>query len=152
MRNEEWELKRWRVTIMVTMMTTLLASCDFVTSDNGDLDGLWQMTVKEHVRSSEVTDMRARRVSWAFQGGLVQMNSEQIEEVTGQFTLTDDVLRVTNLNHFTHTDGDSRIDSVDDVMRELGVYRLEETYEVKELNKNTLRLQNDSVRLVFRKY
>lgn len=137
---------------IIICVTTLLASCDFVTSDNGDLDGLWQMTVKEQVLSSEMTDMRARRVSWAFQGGLVQMNSGRIEEVTGQFSLTDDVLRVTNLNHFSHADGDSRIDSVDDVMRELGVYRLEETYEVKELNKNTLRLQNDSVRLVFRKY
>lgn len=133
-------------------VATLLSSCDFVTSDNGDLDGLWQLTFKENLRTNQTVDMRDKMVAWAFQRGLVQMNSEQLEEVTGEFALTDEWLKVTNLNYFTHTDGDARIDSVDNVLRELGIYGLEPTYQVKELSKSTLRLQNDSIRLNFRKY
>lgn len=137
--------------IYIIGVVSLFTSCDFVTSDNGDLDGFWQMTTKEDLRTGQEEDMRDLMISWAFQGGLVQMNSRDLEEVTGQFDLTENSLKVWNLNQFTHEDGDAKIEDVN-VLHQFGVYQLEETFKILELNKNTLRLQSDSVRLNFRKY
>lgn len=129
----------------------LMTSCTIVTSDNGDLDGFWQMTTMEDLRTGVVTDVRENMVSWAFQGGLVQMNSMTREEVTGQFVLTDNYLKVWNLNQFTHQDGDTKIEDVKELYQ-FGIFELEQTFKVLELNKNTLRLQSDNYALNFRKY
>lgn len=128
-----------------------MTSCTIVTSDNGDLDGLWQLTIKENLQTGTVTDMREKSVSWAFQGSLIQMNSLVVEEVTGQFIHTDDYLKVWNLNQFSHQDGDTKIENVKK-LHQFGVYQLEPTFKVLELDKKTLQLQCDSIRLNFRKY
>ena len=137
------------MTIGVAAMTCV--SCDFVTSDNGDLDGLWQMTFMEDLRTQQVTDARDKMVAWAFQGTLVQMNSEQIEEVTGEFALEEHSLRIWNLNHFSHATGDTLMTDMT-ILRTLGIYSQEPSFHVLELSKSTLRLENDSVRISFRKY
>ena len=140
-----------KLLIYIIGVLTLMSSCTIVTSDNGDLEGLWQLTSKENLQTGTVTDMREKSVSWAFQGSLVQMNSLVVEEVTGQFTHTDDYLKVWNLNQFNHQDGDTKIENVE-VLYQFGVYQLEPTFKVLELNKKTLQLQCDSIRLNFRKY
>lgn len=140
-----------KLLIYIIGVLTLMSSCTIVTSDNGDLEGLWQLTSKENLQTGTVTDMREKSVSWAFQGSLVQMNSLVVEEVTGQFTHTDDYLKVWNLNQFNHQDGDTKIEHVE-VLYQFGVYQLEPTFKVLELNKKTLQLQCDSIRLNFRKY
>ena len=140
-----------RLLIYIIGVGLLMTACDIERSDNGDLDGLWPMTSKELLGTYKVNDMKDANVSWAFQGGMVQMNCMAIQEVTAQFSLIDNYLKIWNVNHFTHVAGDTKIDSVE-VLYDLGIYQLQETFQVLELNKNTLRLQNDSVRLVFRKY
>ena len=139
------------IAMMIGGAAMAIASCDFVTSDNGDLDGMWQMTFMEDQRTQEVTDARDKLVTWAFQGSLVQMNSVQIEEVTGEFSLEDNSLRIWNLNHFSHATGDTLMTDMP-ILRNLGIYSQNSSFHVLELSKSTLRLENDSVRISFRKY
>lgn len=131
----------------------MLSSCDFVTSDNGDLDGLWQATIKEDLQSGDVVDMRDYNSSWSFQGGMVQMNASVLppDEVVGIFTKTDNYLKVDSLCVFTHVNGDKRIVDVT-VLDVFGFTRLDETFQILELNSDALCLQNSRVRLRFRKY
>ena len=140
-----------RLLIYIIGVGLLMMACDIERSDNGDLDGLWQMTTKENLTTRQVNDMRDDNVSWAFQGGLVQMNSLAMLEVTAQFNYANDTISIYNLNHFDHSEGDRRIEDVSEV-KAFGIYRLSEKYRVVELNGKSLLLQNDSVRLNFRKY
>ncbi len=122
-------------------------------SHNGDLDGLWQATFKEDLQTGEVTDLRDYEASWAFQGAMVQMNATTLppQQVIGKFTLTDKSLLINELCVFTHHQGDEKLEDVS-ALDIFGFSQLEETFQVLELSKNTLRLQSKRAILNFRKY
>ncbi|MBO5548276.1 MAG: lipocalin-like domain-containing protein [Prevotella sp.] len=127
-------------------------SCHLETSNNGDLDGLWQATIKEDIATGEVVDLRDYQATWSFQGKLVQMNASSIpNHVVGTFIQTENYLKVDKLSIFTSGKGDEPISDVA-VLEVFGFTKLDETFELLELNSNALRLQNDKVRLTFRKY
>ncbi len=133
-------------------VSLLLMSCHLETSNNGDLDGLWQATIKEDIATGEVVDLRDYQATWSFQGKLVQMNASSIpNHVVGTFIQTENYLKVDKLSIFTSGKGDEPISDVA-VLEVFGFTKLDETFELLELNSNALRLQNDKVRLTFRKY
>lgn len=138
--------------LLILMIIGLLSSCNMETSNNGDLDGLWQATFKENIVTGSLIDLRDFNASWSFQGGLVQMNASTIpSHVIGKFVRTDNFLKVNTLCIFRHGKGDEQITDVS-VLEVFGFIQLDETFEVLELNEDVLRLQNSRVRLSFRKY
>ena len=131
----------------------VLTSCHFATSDNGDLDGLWQGMYKEDIATGTVTDMRDYNATWAFQGGMVQMNTIGIpaSHVIGAFTKTDNCLKIERLSYFTHGKGDTPIEDFA-VLSVFGISQNSETFRIVELNDDALRVESSQVRLSFRKY
>lgn len=136
------------------LLVLLLSACETATSDNGDLDGLWQMTIKENLMTGDVEDMRQYQVTWSFQGGMVQLNVPGKipgSHVIGKFTHGEDYIRIYHLAVFSHGHGDDVITDPSMIER-AGFYRLDETFKVLELNSDVLRVETDKVRIAFRKY
>jgi len=75
---------------------TMLASCNIVTSDNGDLDGLWQLTTMENLQTGAVSDGRDVNsgLNWSFQSSLLVMRGA--DELVFSFEHADDMLKVYN--------------------------------------------------------
>ncbi|MBQ8066163.1 MAG: lipocalin-like domain-containing protein [Prevotella sp.] len=142
-----------RLLIILIGVCAVLTSCDLHTSDGGDLDGFWQATFRENLLTGEVVDMRDYYAAWGFNGGLVQMNSSlpDLNNLIGKYTRTDNHLHIDHLYRFVHGVGDMEIEDVSS-LDFFGFNQLEETFEILELNKNTLRLKNERVVLNFRRY
>ncbi len=145
-------MKRLSIYLIIGI-SLLLTSCHLVTSDNGDLDGLWQMTIMEDLQTGEVSDGRDNSVSWAFQGGMVQMNGNTIplNHVIGKFEKGGNSLRIYHMAIFTHSKGDTPIEDAS-MLEVVGITQLDENFQILELNSNTLRLESAAKRLTFRKY
>lgn len=138
--------------IYIIGVSLLLSSCHLVTSNNGALDGLWQGIMKEDLTTGEVVDLRDFQATWAFQGGMVQLNSTTIpSHVIGKFERGDKMLRIYHMAVFAHGQGDTPLEDVS-MLETVGVSQLDETFQILELNSNTLRLQSAANRLTFRKY
>lgn len=142
-----------RLSLYIIGISLLLSSCNMVTSNNGSLDGLWQGMMKEDVTTGEVVDLRDFQATWAFQGGMIQMNSTTFppSHVIGKFERGDKMLRVYHMAVFTHGQGDTPIEDAS-MLSVFGFTQLDETFQILELNNDALRLQNSKVRLTFRKY
>lgn len=145
-------MQRYLIYIIIGICLTL-TSCSLHRSDNGDIDGLWQATYKEDLRTGEVTDLRDFEATWGFQGALVQLNASTLppQQIIGKFTLTDNSLLIHELYVFSHDKGDVPLEDVS-ALDIFGFSQLEETFQVLELNKNTLRIQSKRSILNFRKY
>ena len=132
----------------------LLTSCRMETSNNGDLDGLWQMTTFENLTTGEVTDGRdiGGGLNWSFQGRLLMMRGA--DELVFSFERGDGVLKLYNpylSGRFTETRDDTPITDATQ-LNVYGVYQLEEYFRILELNSSYMRLETANVRLTFRKY
>ena len=80
-------------------MLLMLAACDIHTSNNGDLDGYWQLRSVDTLSSGMSCDMRDSMLFWSFQGNLLHVRDnkeEKLDKVFMRFTLSDKVMTLTN--------------------------------------------------------
>ena len=85
-------MKQRYLSILTMAIVLLLAGCDIHRSDNGDLDGLWQMTTEENLTTGEVSDGRDAKVTWGIQGALVELRAYDAPVVFAKFEHTDNSL------------------------------------------------------------
>ena len=136
------------------LLTILLSSCHIVTSNNGDLDGLWRMRTIENLQTGEVIDGRdiERGLNWAFQGSLLMMRGSDV--IICSFEHAGEILRVYNpylSGRFTELHDDTPITDAT-MMNVYGLYQLEEFFRILQLDSDNMQLESDKVRLTFRKY
>ena len=143
---------------IVISISALLASCDIVTSDNGKLDGVWQLRTVENLRTEQTSDGRDKAVQWAFQGDLLMLKANTGTDFTDVFCRFRHAGNTLELST-PYFSGRFLDDVNDDVAVEdatsltiYGIYQLEERFQVLELNSDVMVLQSDSVCLHFRKY
>lgn len=59
---------------------TLLGSCgDFEASDNGILDGFWQMTNIDTLATGHSGNVQSRMIFWSVQGGLIELSDRRTD-------------------------------------------------------------------------
>lgn len=114
----------------------LFSACEFETSGNGDLDGLWQLSQQDSVGTTVSQDMRLSGIYWAVQVRLLQI---QGGEQSGYY-------------RFKHADGKLKLysASLDKEGREdtISLYN----YHILQLKGSRMVLEDENVRLTFRKY
>lgn len=121
----------------VLFMSIIPTACEFETSANGDLDGLWQLTKQDNASINPVSvDMRQSGIYWAVQVRLLQIHGGP-QNGYYRFTLKGGYLTLRPAN----LDKEGREDTT-------ALYR----YRVKALNGSRMALENDMVKLDFRKY
>lgn len=113
-----------------------LSACELETSGNGDLDGLWQLSLQDSVGTTVVQDMRQSGVYWAVQVRLLEIKGGP----------------QSGCYRFKRADGRLKLYSA-----ELDKEGHEATtplydYRVMKLNGSSMVLEDEKVKLTFRKY
>ena len=135
-------------------MLLMVAGCDVESSDNGDLDGFWQMTEKtDKYEKVGAKDMRNSGLTWSFQGKLLELRdvNDCQRDMVLSFEHTGNQLRVYNPYLVERDSGDIK---VTDPMMLLpyGIFNMDEKYNVVELSSDKMVLENERFALKFRKY
>lgn len=143
-----------RKLLYIFTMLLMLAACDIHTSNNGDLDGYWQLRSVDTLSSGMSCDMRDSMLFWSFQGNLLHVRDnkeEKLDKVFMRFTLSDKVMTLTNPIIDLRDSSDLvLIDTT--FLRHYGIHDMPETLKVVTLNSSTMILENRVLRLNFRKY
>lgn len=127
----------------------LAGSCDIETSDNGNLDGLWQLTSVDTLSTKGHRDMKDTNTSWTIQGKLLQLRTTDLTFVC-HFSREGDVLKLGTLYLNNHHDDPL----LEDIYYAgiMGVNKEDERFDVLTLTSSTMILQSSMLRLSFRKY
>ena len=143
-----------RKLLYIFTMLLMLAACDIHTSNNGDLDGYWQLRSVDTLSSGMSCDMRDSMLFWSFQGNLLHVRDnkeEKLDKVFMRFTISDKVMTLTNPIIDLRDSSDLvLIDTT--FLRHYGIHDMPETLKVVTLNSSTMILENRVLRLNFRKY
>ena len=143
-----------RKLLYIFTMLLMLAACDIHTSNNGDLDGYWQLRSVDTLSSGMSCDMRDSMLFWSFQGNLLHVRDnieEKLDKVFMRFTLSDKVMTLTN-PIIDLRDSSDLVLTDTTFLRHYGIHDMPETLKVVTLNSSTMILENRVLRLNFRKY
>lgn len=130
-----------------------LTACDVEFSDNGDLDGFWQLCSIDTLETGRTGDVREKGLTWAFEGKLLEVRDVQKvhQDMILSFDHNSGYLRTFSPYLVYREEGDLKIDDVD-FLRPYGINQLEESFKVLELDGDRMVLESEVVRLSFRKY
>lgn len=134
------------------LFCTVLLSCELETSNNGDLDGFWQLKSIDSLSIGTSTDMKSQQVFWSVQCDLLQATKiGQIDEILFRFQNTGDSLLLSSPYIKDRETDDTQITDVS-MLQPMGINSLEEHFKIIELNGSTMTLESPTLRLYFRKY
>lgn len=131
----------------------MLTACDFEVSNNGDLDGYWQLKQQDTLATGGSTDMRNSGYFWAVQANLLEIRDVQVHQlnILFRFEHKDNKLRLYNPIVDDRIISDSLI-TTPDILIPYGLQSIDETFSVEELTSDKMVLSNALYRYHFRKY
>lgn len=142
-------------------MMACMACSDFHSSDNGPLDGFWQLAAVDTLPNGPTgVDAKPTRVFWAVEGELLEMrdlrpNVGANRNIFFRFQLANDKLILSHpiINNRSVSDS---IPADGTLLRYYGLTHLPqepaETLMVEKLNNGAMILRAEKLRLHFRKY
>lgn len=139
---------------IVILITTISACNHFHTSDNGLLDGFWQLTQADTLQSGVSADVKDKRIFWTVQFNLLEVRNYVPDGPTNilfRFEHQGDSLIVYN----PVADQQAVQDSIVTDLRTIeyyGLYNLREKLLILQLSSSKMILQNERLRMHFRKY
>lgn len=136
--------------IYAIALVAMLDSCTLETSDNGNLDGLWQLRSLDSLANGSSVDMHANGVYWAVQLDLLEARDRQVR-VLFRFNHTGDSLVLSNPYVNLRDSSDIKVNEPA-MLAPLGINSLEEHFAVKALSSGSMVLESPTLRLHFRKY
>ena len=139
---------------LLTLLPLFFSSCTLEASSNGKLDGFWQLTQLDTIKTGGTTDMRERNAFWS-----VQMHLLEVREPSGntpknvifRFERKGDSLIINQPRYNDRRSGDPEITDPT-LLQHLGIYRLREGFFVGRLDGSYMDLQSDRFRFHFRRY
>lgn len=141
--------------IVIVVLLSLLSACDkFHTSDNGALDGYWQLTTVDTLASGHSADMRDKLIFWAVQTDLLEMRDRaNLQHISVLFRFRHEGNTLT----LSEPIANNRIISDSIVTNPATLYgygltHLTETLQVLHLSSSSMTLQSEYLRMHFRKY
>ena len=138
--------------IIASILT--IASCDIRTSDNGDLDGYWQLRSVDTLTTGGSCDVRDSLRFWSFQGNLLHVRDNRdtsIHPVFMRFNISDEKMTLSNPIIDLRDSSDLVLKDYE-VLKRWGINDMPETMRIIKLNGSTMVLENRLLRLNFRKY
>ena len=146
------KIRRYLLFAFAAVTMGFVQSCDLERSDNGDYDGLWQLTAVDTIATNGHKDMLESNISWCIQGSLLElMYINTGYSYFCRFNQADGVLTIDGLRKWSKDEQDPLVTDVTDVQR-FGVNDLPEQFQILTINKGTMVLQSPLLRLNFRKY
>ena len=130
----------------------LLTSCEIEFSNNGKLDGFWQMIAVDTLATQHTSDLKTSGRTWAFQGRLLEMRDTKggFSDLYFSFEHRGDSLFLDSPYLSDRDVDDIKITDVN-IVRPYGVNGLKEGFEIESLSNNKLILRSKTLRLMLRK-
>lgn len=130
------------------VMCIALGACEFHSSENGDLDGFWQMTQIDTLETSSETDVREDLLFYSF---YVHLMTAETPSYTAYFRFEKSG---DSLILYSPTDGGRTDNAITDVskLQPMGINRLREGFLIEGLSGSKMILKSQELRLHFRKY
>ena len=130
----------------------LLTSCEIEFSNNGKLDGFWQLIAVDTLATQHTSDLKTSGRTWAFQGRLLEMRDTKggYSDLYFSFEHRGDSLFLDSPYLSDRDVDDIKITDVNSV-RPYGVNGLKEGFEIESLSNNKLILRSKTLRLMLRK-
>ena len=131
----------------------MIAACAIHTSDNGNLDGFWQLKSVDRLSTGGTCDMRDSMRFWGFQANLLHVrdNNEKIMKVLLRFNHTDNMMILSD-PIIDLRDSSDIIFTDTTLLYHYGIHDVPETLKVITFNSSTMILENRVLRLHLRKY
>ena len=130
----------------------LLTSCEIEFSNNGKLDGFWQLIAVDMLATQHTSDLKTSGRTWAFQGRLLEMRDTKggYSDLYFSFEHRGDSLFLDSPYLSDRDADDIKITDVN-IVRPYGVNGLKEGFEIESLSNNKLILRSKTLRLMLRK-
>ena len=130
----------------------LLTSCEIEFSNNGKLDGFWQLIAVDTLATQHTSDLKTSGRTWAFQGRLLEMRDTKggYSDLYFSFVHRGDSLFLDSPYLSDRDVDDIKITDVN-IVRPYGVNGLKEGFEIESLSNNKLILRSKTLRLMLRK-
>ena len=130
----------------------LLTSCEIEFSNNGKLDGFWQLIAVDTLATQHTSDLKTSGRTWAFQGRLLEMRDTKggYSDLYFSFEHRGDSLFLDSPYLSDRDVDDIKITDVN-IVRPYGVNGLKEGFEIENLSNNKLILRSKTLRLMLRK-
>lgn len=133
------------------------SSCELDTSDNGDLDGNWQLLSIDTLNTGGTNNMKDKQIFYAVQFHLINIyalnikNEYIIPKSFYHFSQTRDSLILYSAD-ITENATYAHKDSFLTGLRPLGINSLEEHFKIETLNSKNMVLKSRELRLNFRNF
>lgn len=130
----------------------LLTSCEIEFSNNGKLDGFWQLIAVDTLSTQHTSDLKTSGRTWAFQGRLLEMRDTKggYSDLYFSFEHRGDSLFLDSPYLSDRDADDIKITDVN-IVKPYGVNGLKEGFEIESLSNNKLILRSKTLRLMLRK-
>lgn len=130
----------------------LLTSCEIEFSNNGKLDGFWQLIAVDTIATQHTSDLKTSGRTWAFQGRLLEMRDTKggYSDLYFSFEHRGDSLFLDSPYLSDRDADDIKITDVN-IVKPYGVNGLKEGFEIESLSNNKLILRSKTLRLMLRK-
>lgn len=130
----------------------LLTSCEIEFSNNGKLDGFWQLIAVDTLATQHTSDLKTSGRTWAFQGRLLEMRDTKggYSDLYFSFEHRGDSLFLDSPYLSDRDVDDIKITDIN-IVRPYGVNGLKEGFEIESLSNNKLILRSKTLRLMLRK-
>lgn len=140
--------------LFLLTICSALTACEVRMSDNGDFDGLWQMTAIDSLGVGRSVDMHTSGEYWAVQVHLLEVRNVKGKHssVFFRFDFVGDSLKLRSPYYDeSGENGTLPEHDVSELVR-WGVDQSDQAYRVVSLDSDEMILQKKDVRLCFRKY
>ena len=153
-------MRKMRNYSLITIFLLLLTGCSIETSDNGVLDGRWQlMEINYFDGSNRKVETKEQLIFWDIQYKLISIHSMSgklhdslTEESLCRFNYTKDSLKLSDFyRHFR--EADQKIDDpLTTYFQKTGINGIKANFAVLHLDSKSMLLQSDYAKLSFRKF
>lgn len=143
-------MKRSLIYILSVVVALLVfQSCELETSDNGDLDGNWQLMQVDTIATGGSCNVKERQLFYAVQVRLLCLSAYNSDAESNMYF------------HFEHTADSLKLQSASNdghamypvsALRPYGINKEQEAFKIMLLNSNRMQLRSDSLLLTFRKF
>lgn len=138
--------------ILMSLLTIVACSCEFETSDNGNLDGMWHLTAVDTLTNGTTEDVSVKRIYWSVQNHLLMFDDKSgvNTNMLLRFEHNGDSLRLYDPYIYDRDNGDHPLEDAT-LLLPFGMNALEQTYHIERLSGSHLTLSTNELRLYLKK-
>lgn len=139
--------------IYIIFTSIVFTACELEIMDNGTLGGNWQLQKIDTLSTGGICDMSSSYIYWGIENNLLQVRDIDNKNlrIFFRFEKNRDSLSISEPFHAITKD--EKVALTDDsLLRPLGINNTQITFYIKHLSNNSLILEDQKLRLNFRKF